>query len=214
MTPPFLTAGRAVTVAALASVAALLSACTSSSNPSPHPSTSSGSAAPPGTGSATPSTAPSSPAQGTSHTAPVSQQSCATRDLAARTGRSEGAAGSTYVQIVFTNNSNATCTLYGYPGVALAGGSPVGQIGVAADENPTTPRQLVTLAPGAAASAQLRVVSAQNFPAARCHAHQTRFLQVYPPNQTTPIYVPFTSTACAKPVHLLVVDVVKQGAGG
>jgi hypothetical protein len=57
-------------------------------------------------------------------------------------------------------------------------------------------------------------VSAQNFPAARCHAYSTTFLQVYPPNQTTPIYVPYTSTACAKPVHLLTVDVVKAGASG
>ena len=212
MTPSFLAAGRAVTVAALVSVAALLSACTSSSNPSPHPSTTT--AAPTGTGSASPSTAPSSPAQGSSQAAPVGPQACASRDLGVRTGRGEGAAGSTYVQIVFTNNSNATCTLYGYPGVALAGGSPIRQIGAAADENQATPRQVITLGPGAVASAQLRVVSAQNFPAARCHQVPATYLQVYPPNQTTPIYVMYSSTACSKSVHLLTIDVVKAGSGG
>lgn len=212
MTPSFLVAGRSIAVAALVPVAALATACTSASAPAPHPSTSS--VPPPSTVSASPSTAPSSPGQGTSHAAPVGAQPCATRDLGVSTGQGQGAAGSTYVPIVFTNNSNATCTLYGYPGVALAGGSPVRQIGAAADENHATPRQIVTLSPGAIASALLRIVAAQNFPAARCHQVRVTDLQVYPPNQTTPIYVKFSSTACSKPVHLLTVDVVKAGAGG
>jgi hypothetical protein len=131
-----------------------------------------------------------------------------------RTGNGEGAAGSTYVPIVLTNNSTATCTLYGYPGVSLAGGTPVHQIGVAADENPSTPRRLVTLKPGSSASALLRIVAAQNFPAVRCHPVQASYLQVYPPNQTTPIYVMYSAAACSKPVHLLTVDVVKPGTGG
>ncbi|MGN6793617.1 MAG: DUF4232 domain-containing protein, partial [Streptosporangiaceae bacterium] len=94
------------------------------------------------------------------------------------TGNGEGAAGSTYIPIVFTNNSTATCTLYGYPGVSLAGGTPVHQIGAAADENPSTPRELVTLKPGADASALLRIVAAQNYPAARCHQVRSTYLQV------------------------------------
>jgi len=210
MTPSFLAARRAAATVALVSAAALISGCTSSSNPSPQPSTTS--APPPSPVSTSPSAAPSSPAHGTSHAAPAGPQSCASRDLGVRTGQGEGAAGSTYIQIVFTNNSGATCTLFGYPGVALAGGNPVHQIGAAADENAATPRQLVTLGPGAVASAQLRIVSAQNYPAARCHQVAATYLQVYPPNQTTPIYVKFSSTACSKPVHLLTVDVVKTGA--
>ncbi len=211
MTPSFLAARRAVTGAALVSVAALLTACTSP-NPSPHPSATSASSQ--GTGSVSSSAAPSSPAQGSSHAAPAGPQACASRDLGVRTGQGEGAAGSTYVPIVFTNTSNVTCTLYGYPGVALAGGTPVHQIGAAADEDQATSRQVVTLGPGAVASAQLRIVSAQNFPAARCHQAPATHLQVYPPNQTTPIYVMYRSTACSKPVHLLIIDVVKAGSGG
>ncbi len=222
MTTSFLAAGRAGAAAALVCAAALVSGCTSSSQPSAQPSSTA--AAPGGTGTqASPSQdpgsppvspSPASPAPVTSHAAPAGPPPCASRDLTAHTGRGSGAAGSLYVPVVFTNNSHATCTLYGYPGVALAGGNPVGQIGAAADEDPATPRELVTLAPGAAASALLRIVSAQNYPAARCHQVPTTYLQVYPPNQTTPIYVMFTSTACSKPVHLLTVDVVKPGAGG
>lgn len=88
------------------------------------------------------------------------------------------------------------------------------QIGLAATEDAATPRQLVTLAPGAAASALLRIVTAQNFPAPRCHLVTAAYLQVYPPNQTTPIYISYSSSACAKPIHLLTVDVVKPGSGG
>jgi len=51
-------------------------------------------------------------------------------------------------------------------------------------------------------------------PASRCHQVKATYLQVYPPNQTTPIYVQYSSTACTKPIHLLTVDVVKPRSGG
>ncbi len=216
MTRSLVAAGRAGAIAALASAAVLMSACTSSSHPSAQPSATTpagpGTQAPPSQGAGSPASASPSPA--TSQAAPVGPPHCASRDLGVHMGNSSGAAGSIYVPVTFTNNSDATCTLYGYPGVALAGGNPVAQIGVAADEDPSTPRELVTLAPGAVASALLRIVSAQNYPAARCHQVPTTYLQVYPPNQTTPVYVQYTSTACSKPVHLLTVDVVKPGTGG
>ena len=60
---------------------------------------------------------------------------CATRDLQAKAGVAQGAAGSVYQVIVFTNISNATCTLYGYPGVSLAAGTPVTQVGQAASRS-------------------------------------------------------------------------------
>ena len=171
----------------------------------------------PGVGGGAASSSPSPASAVTGDVARGARRRAAVREP--RSGRAApadggAAAGSTYIPIVFTNNSGATCTLYGYPGVSLAGGNPVGQIGVAADENPATPRQLVTLAPGAAASALLRIVAAQNYPAARCHRVSATYLQVYPPNQTTPIYVRYSSTACTKPIHLLTVNVVKPGTGG
>src|SRR5262249_18467014 len=114
----------------------------------------------------------------------------------------------------FTNISNVTCTLYGYPGVSLAGGQPVSQVGLAASEDPTTPRKLVTLAPGQVASALLRIVDALNFPESRCGPVKTQWIQVYPPNQTTPIYLAYKTTGCSKPVRILSVSVVKAGSGG
>jgi Protein of unknown function (DUF4232) len=215
MTSSFLLAGRASTVAVLLSVLAVATACSSSPQASAQPG-GSGSQGPsaPATSPGPTSPAPTSPVAGTSNPAPQGPRPCASRDLGARTGNGQGAAGSTYIPIVFTNNSNVTCTLFGYPGVAFAGGSPVSQIGLAATENPATPRRLVTIAPGAIASALLRIVAAQNYPAARCHQVTARYLQVYPPNQTTPIYVSYSSAACSKPIHLLTVDVVKPGSGG
>ena len=56
-----------------------------------------------------------------------------------------------------------TCTLYGYPGVSLAGGKPVTQIGLAAART-TTPRGPRHPGPPAVANALLRIVQAANFP--------------------------------------------------
>lgn len=143
--------------------------------------------------------------------APTGPQACATRALSAKVGQSQGAAGSIYLDLVFTNISNVTCTLYGYPGVSLAGGSPVAQLGRSATENPATPREVVTLAPGAVSSALLRIVQAADYPASRCDPVTATYLQVYPPNQTTPIYVGYSGTACTKPINLMTVNVVKPG---
>ncbi len=139
---------------------------------------------------------------------------CETRYLGAKVGLSQGAAGSAYVNIVFTNLLNSTCTLYGYPGVALAGGDPVTQLGQAANENPQTPRQLVTLVPGGQAYATLRIVQAADFSAATCHPAQATYLQIIPPNQTATIYIGYRTTACAGSVNLLTVNVVLPGSGG
>ena len=114
----------------------------------------------------------------------------------------------------FTNISNVPCTLYGYPGVSLAGGHPVTQVGLAASEDPTTPRKLVTLAPGQVANALLRIVDALNFPASKCGPVKTQWIQVYPPNQTRPIFLGYKTTACSKPVRILSVSVVQPGSGG
>jgi Protein of unknown function (DUF4232) len=172
----------------------------------------------------TPSAAASSTSGGTASAAaaspstaaasPSTAAACPTRSLAVKPGLSQGAAGSVYQVLDFTNISNVSCTLYGYPGVSLAGGKPVTQIGLAAAEDHSSPRHLVTLAPGAVANALLRIVQAANFPPARCHLVDADYLQIYPPNQTTPVYVAYKAQACAKPVQILTVGVVQPGSGG
>jgi Protein of unknown function (DUF4232) len=139
---------------------------------------------------------------------------CATRDLQAKAGIAQGAAGSLYQVIVFTNISSVTCSLYGYPGVSLAAGTPVTQVGQAASRSTVAGPALVTIAPGQAANALLRITQALNYPSATCSPTKTTYLQIYPPNQTTPIYLAYASTGCSSnSVNLLTIGVVQAGAG-
>jgi hypothetical protein len=210
MDPTLRVAGRAFAAVALTSVAVLAAACGSS------PGTAASNAAPATSDSTAPATAPAATtpaASATTPAAPSGPSPCPTRSLQVKLGATQGTAGSVYTTIVFTNISNATCTLYGYPGVSLTTGKPVTQIGKSAKENPATPRQLVTLQPQTSATALLRIVDAQNYPASRCDPKSTAYLQVYPPNQTAPVRIKYKTTGCAKPINLMTVDVVKPGAG-
>jgi len=202
-------ARRALAAAALTSVAVLATACASSST------TASNNAAPTTSDSTAPATTPAATpaASATTPAAPSGPGSCPTTSLRVKLGASQGTAGSVYTTIVFTNTSNATCTLYGYPGVSLTTGRPGTQIGKAAKENPATPRQLVTLHPQKSANALLRIVDAGNYPASTCGPKNSSYLQVYPPNQTTQVYIRYRTVGCAKPVTLMTVDAVRPGSG-
>jgi len=208
MTAPVHPARRAIAAAALAGVAALAAACGSSTPGATPTKTVTVTASPQAPASSSPGTATGTPAT------PGGTAPCPTASLGLKLGLSQGAAGSVYQVLDFTNISNVTCTLYGYPGVSLAGGQPVSQVGLAASEDPTPPRKLVTLAPGQVANALLRVVDALNFPASKCGPVKTQWIQVYPPNQTTPVYLAYKTTGCSKPVRILSVSVVQPGSGG
>src|SRR5689334_23492487 len=175
MTAPVNPARRAIAGAALAVVAVLAAACGGSSPAATPTKTVTVTASPQAPAATSPGTATGTPA------APGAAAPCPTRSLGLKPGLSQGAAGSVYQVLDFTNISNVACTLYGYPGVALAGGQPVTQVGLAAREDPTTPRKLVTLAPGQVANALLRIVDALNFPASKCGPVKTQWLQSYPP---------------------------------
>ncbi len=99
--------------------------------------------------------------------------------------------------------------------MALAGGSPVTQVGTAASRSAASPASLVTLAAGATANALLRITQALNYPSSKCHPVATTYLQIYPPNQTTPVYLGYKSTGCSSTsVGLLSIGVVQAGSGG
>ena len=213
------TAGLVMVVAA-AAVAGCSSQSASSLSSSPSVSSSSGSsgsngaAASSASSAATPTGHASSAAVNPNAAAAGGPPGCATRDLKATVGVAQGAAGSVYQVIDFTNIGTASCSLYGYPGIALAGGSPVTQIGAAASRSPQAGPALVTLAPGAVANTLLRITQAQNYPTSKCSPMASTYLQIYPPNQTTPIYLGYKSTGCsATGVNLLTVSVVQSGAG-
>jgi Protein of unknown function (DUF4232) len=199
-------AGAAAALIVLAAVAGCSSSSSSSSTPASSPSTS-GPAAP-GSSTATATAPASSLSPAATGPAP-----CATSGLNVTLGASNGAAGSVYQTIVFTNTSGATCSLFGYPGVSLVSAPPYTQIGLAAQRSSTTPVTTVTLASGATASAVLRVVDALNFGSATCGPTKAAFLRIYPPNQTAPVYLADTSEVCAQPVQTLFISAVQAGSG-
>ncbi len=204
-------ASRVLAGALLACCAALAAACSASTSTSSSPSSSTA------TPVSSPSAAPATPTTPAAATTPAVAGSapCPTRYLGVKAGLSQGTAGSVYQVIDFTNISNVSCTLYGYPGISFTStGSSGGQIGLAAKENPTPAREVVTLAPGATANALLRIVDAGNFPPATCGMVTAHWLVIYPPNQTTPVYLSYTSPTCSKQVQTLFVNVVQPGSGG
>jgi Domain of unknown function (DUF4232) len=139
---------------------------------------------------------------------------CLTRYLNGSIGLSQGTAGAVQVVIVFKNLNNVPCTLYGFPGVSLAAGTPVTDVGQPSSENPATARELVTLAPGGYANATLQIEDAANFPASSCMPVATTWMEVIPPNQTVPLNIPYNSTACKGSTKLLTVTAVRPGNGG
>ena len=151
----------------------------------------------------------------TAATAPTGPPACPTSSLSAKAGLSQGTAGSIYQVIDFTNISNVACTLFGYPGVSLGAGNPVTQVGAAASRSTGTAATVVTLGPGQTGNALLRIVEAGNYSPATCSPTSTTAIQIYPPNQTTPIFLSYKSTGCASSsVNLLSVSVVTAGNGG
>jgi Protein of unknown function (DUF4232) len=203
-------AGLLAAGAALACIAAAGCASSSSSTTTaPGSQPAAASSAPAAAVSAsTPAAAPS-PTLIPPATAPPA---CPARTLTVKLGLSQGYAGGVYQVISFTNASSAACTLYGYPGVSLVTGPPYTQVGAAAERDATAPVKLVTLAPGAAATALLQVVDAQNFPASTCGPLQATSLRVYPPNQTAAVYLPDRAYGCARPVQILFISAVQANS--
>ncbi|HEY1700398.1 MAG TPA: DUF4232 domain-containing protein [Trebonia sp.] len=143
----------------------------------------------------------------------TAQSDCTTDVLSAAVAGGEGAAGSDYVTIDFTNKGGISCSLDGYPGVSLDNSG--GQIGAAAtrDSSHGGPSE-VTLAPGAKANVIVRVADAQNYSSSTCTPDSASFLKIYPPNNTAAIDVPYKSTGCRSgSVKLLTTTVVSSGAG-
>jgi Domain of unknown function (DUF4232) len=108
-----------------------------------------------------------------------------------------GAAGSVYYNLYFTNLSGRPCTLKGYPRVSAVdlGGH---RIGATASRETDKQPALVTLGRGVTATAVLRIVQAGNFPAAGCVAVTAAGLRVFPPGQSTSKVIPFPFQACSR----------------
>jgi hypothetical protein len=204
-------------IAALTAVGLAVAACGSTSGASPGKTitvTATPSGTQPAASSPSASGQPRAGASSSTPSAAAAVSGCLTRYLNGSTGLSQGTAGSVYVVIRFKNLNNVPCTLYGFPGVALAGGKPVTDIGEPSVESTTTTRELVTLRPGGYANATLQITDAANYPASACKPANATWLAVIPPNQTIPLYIPWKATACAGSKKLLTVTAVRPGTGG
>jgi hypothetical protein len=198
---------RASLTGATLAVAAVLTAGCSPSNSSSSSSSSSGSSVSAG---ASASAAVSGSVAATSGAAAAA--ACATTALKTSTGDAGGgAAGSFYSVIDFTNTSNASCTLYGYPGVSLTTAAGT-QIGAAATRDAASAPRLVTLAPGATANAELRMTDPSVYSVGKCQPTTSAFLKIYPPNQTQPVQISFKGATCASSsIKMLSIGVVTAG---
>jgi hypothetical protein len=147
-----------------------------------------GSASP--AGGTTPTTAPASHA-------PAGPGRCLASGLRGSLGTSQGAAGTLYTDVVLTNTSATSCTLYGYPGVSFVTGPGGSQIGAPANRNPVSPTTLVTLAPGGQANMLIALTDVGVYPASQCQPTTVSWLRVFPPDDYDSLYVQYATQTCA-----------------
>lgn len=219
-------AGLTATVV-LAAMAAALAGCTpgtSSTSNTTSPATTTtaasvtpattaaGSATSAATSAAATTSAPSAPASATA----TGLGACLTVQLTATLGAGSGSgAGHAYPVLVLTNKGTTSCTVKGYPGVSFVGSGNGTQLGAAAvRQSAGIPIAALTLAPGAAAHAELSITMAGNYDATTCRPKAADGLRVYPPEETHSIFLATTSyTACQNAsVLLLVVHPLQAGA--
>jgi hypothetical protein len=125
-----------------------------------------------------------------------------------------GAAGTIFYPLEFTNLSGHTCSLYGFPGVSAIDRH-ARQLGSPAGWESQTPPHTVVLAPGATAHAVLAYHNAVIGAAPGCDPVNTASgLLVYPPDQRTAGHAFFSLTVCSHkgPVYLNV-GPIQGGAG-
>jgi len=124
----------------------------------------------------------------------------------------DGAAGSAFYPLQFTNLSRHACAMRGFPGVSAIDRNGH-QLGSPAGWDHTRPVRTVVLAPGATAHDILRYGDVTVATAPGCHPVSSMFeLRVYPPGQRQATYAAFSAEACSHtgPVYL---DVTPLQAG-
>lgn len=104
--------------------------------------------------------------------------------------------GSQFFSLNSTNLSGHACTLRGFPG-ASAVTLKREQLGRGASRVSGTTVATVTLKNGQSATAKLRIVAAENFPASQCGASTAAGFRVHPPNQSASLLIPQPISACS-----------------
>lgn len=175
--------GSSTTSVPASTVAPGTTPSTSSTPPSTaSPVTSSSTAAP------TASTAPAS-------TTPAGPTRCTTAALTGALTGSNGAAGSIYYSLVLTNHGSSACVMQGYPGVSFVAGTQGQQLGAPASRIPGSAPSF-TVQPGSSGHAVLQITEAGNY-GSGCQLTPVAGLRVYPPDQTTSLFIAHTDQGCA-----------------
>jgi len=209
----------------LACVTVLLTACTGSSGSSAASGSPAASNSSPtsGTSSSPDSAAPSAPASGSSSSISASPAVSVAGswsgygpcpDLQVRLGLAQGTTGTTYQVIDFTNRGHLSCVLNGYPGVNLAGGTPVAPIGLPAAHTAFAKAKEIVLQPGAVANALVQITDAHDYSDAKCGPVQAQYLIIYRPEGAGQVKLTYDTTACSRAVQMLQVSSVAVGTGG
>jgi hypothetical protein len=207
MTPSLTATARLLTGVTLAGACGLLTACGSTAAPGTTPAKTVTIQASAGTSSKT-----ATPAASSDSASAPGPAGCLAPGLQGQLGVSQGTAGTIYQVIVLTNTSNATCTLYGYPGVSFVTGAGGSQVGKPASKDAVVAKTLVTLSPGAKADVLLAVHDAGAI--ANCKITTVNWLRIYPPGDYGSIYVQYKTQACANPAQsIMSVTPVRIGAG-
>ena len=149
-------------------------------------------------------------------TAPAAVPACTAADLGAwiAVDQGNGAAGSIYYPLQFTNLSRHTCAMRGFPGVSAIDRNGH-QLGSPAGWSTMVAAHTVVLAPGATAHTMLQYSDAEVTTAPGCNPVFTTFeLRVYPPGQYSATHAAFGLEACshAGPVYMRV-EPILPGVG-
>jgi hypothetical protein len=111
-----------------------------------------------------------------------------------------GAAGSYGVAIILTNSGQRSCTLQGWPGVSFVGDGNGTQIGASAALDRSSSHETHTLAAGGEVQTIVQIAQTGNYDASECRPQATDGFRVYPPGSLESIFVPASGSsfeACA-----------------
>lgn len=142
---------------------------------------------------------------------------CAASDLGVWVAidQGNGAAGTIYYPLEFTNLSQHTCYLYGYPGVSALD-SNGNQLGSPADWRGLAGARIVNLAPGATAHTILGYHDVVVGTGPECAVvKQAVELRVYPPGQRSATHAAFPVPACVHrgPIYMSITEPIIPGVG-
>jgi Protein of unknown function (DUF4232) len=129
--------------------------------------------------------------------APAAIPECTSANLVAWVSPdlAQGAAGTIYNALDFTNISNHTCFLVGWPGVS-AQNFTFHQLGNAAVRIDYPARRFVNVPPGGTANATLRYLGYAVDNSKACRDTDATYLNVYPPDQRAALHAYFDDPVC------------------